>query len=99
MLLSFLIFDSYHSIIFNLLIIFRQNRGCEMLIATPGRLVDFLSRSRLSLCNVSFLVFDEADKMCDMGFEPQIRQICEQHDMPSCNERQTMMFSATFPKY
>ena len=54
--------------------------------------------SRISLANIRFLVLDEADRMLDMGFEPQIRRIVEQEDMPDVQDRQTLMFSATFPR-
>ena len=74
------------------------NRGCDILIGTPGRLIDLLSRGRMTMENVFYLVFDEADNMCDMGFEPQIRQIIELYGMPDSTLRQTVMFSATFPK-
>ncbi|GMI14077.1 hypothetical protein TrVE_jg2955 [Triparma verrucosa] len=72
-------------------------RGCDLLIATPGRLIDLIERGRLGMANIAFLVLDEADRMLDMGFEPQIRRVVEQEDMPSSEGRQTMMFSATFP--
>lgn len=74
------------------------DRGCHLLVATPGRLADMLSRGRIGLESCRFLVLDEADRMLDMGFEPQIRRIVEQHNMPPTGERQTLMFSATFPK-
>jgi ATP-dependent RNA helicase DDX3X len=73
-------------------------RGCDLLSATPGRLVDLIDRGRISLANIQYLVLDEADRMLDMGFEPQIRQIVQGGDMPGVNERQTLMFSATFPR-
>ncbi|VDK70593.1 unnamed protein product [Onchocerca ochengi] len=72
--------------------------GCHVLIATPGRLLDVMSQNIVSLCDCTFLVLDEADRMLDMGFEPQIRKIVEQHSMPKKGKRVTAMFSATFPK-
>ena len=65
-----------------------------MVIATPGRLNDILEMRRVSLHQVSYMVLDEADRMLDMGFEPQIRKIVNQIP-PS---RQTLMFTATWPK-
>ncbi|KAF6842560.1 ATP-dependent RNA helicase DED1-like protein 1 [Colletotrichum musicola] len=73
-------------------------RGCDLLVATPGRLVDLIERGRISLQNIKYLVLDEADRMLDMGFEPQIRRIVEGEDMPNVQNRQTLMFSATFPR-
>ncbi|EDV19453.1 uncharacterized protein TRIADDRAFT_33552 [Trichoplax adhaerens] len=74
------------------------DRGCHLLVATPGRLVDMLERGMIGLDYCKYLVLDEADRMLDMGFEPQIRRIVEQDTMPPSGQRQTMMFSATFPK-
>ena len=76
---------------------FREmDKGCDLLVATPGRLMDLIDRARCSVQLVSHLIFDEADRMLDMGFEPQIRKIVEQSGMPE--ERQSVMFSATFPR-
>ena len=73
--------------------------GVEILVATPGRLADFLERDLVSLSKCKFLVLDEADRMLDMGFEPQLNKIVEGKDMPSREDgRQTLLFSATFPK-
>uniref|UniRef100_A0A182YNL9 RNA helicase n=1 Tax=Anopheles stephensi TaxID=30069 RepID=A0A182YNL9_ANOST len=67
--------------------------GVEIVIATPGRLIDFLSSNQTNLRRCSYLVLDEADRMLDMGFEPQIRTIIEQIRP----DRQTLMWSATWP--
>lgn len=75
-----------------------MERGVEILVATPGRLSDLLERARVSLSQVRYLALDEADRMLDMGFEPQIRSIVEQMDMPRAGVRQTLLFSATFPR-
>ncbi|XP_007013410.2 PREDICTED: DEAD-box ATP-dependent RNA helicase 52 [Theobroma cacao] len=72
-------------------------KGVDILVATPGRLVDMIERARVSLRMIKYLALDEADRMLDMGFEPQIRKIVEKMDMPPPGTRQTMLFSATFP--
>jgi ATP-dependent RNA helicase DDX5/DBP2 len=69
-------------------------RGVEIVIATPGRLIDMLEQGKTNLRRVTYLVMDEADRMLDMGFEPQIRKIIGQIRP----DRQTLMFSATWPK-
>nr|CAB3237154.1 ATP-dependent RNA helicase dbp2 [Phallusia mammillata] len=69
-------------------------RGCEIVIATPGRLIDFLEARKMNLKRCTYLVLDEADRMLDMGFEPQIRKIINQIRP----DRQTLMWSATWPK-
>ena len=71
--------------------------GCEVLVATPGRLADFLSRGIISLSRVKSMVLDEADRMLDLGFEGQIRHIIASSDLPPKAQRRNAMFSATFP--
>jgi len=69
-------------------------RGVEICIATPGRLIDMLEGRKTNLRRCTYLVLDEADRMLDMGFEPQIRTVIEQIRP----DRQTLMWSATWPK-
>jgi ATP-dependent RNA helicase DBP3 len=69
-------------------------RGVEIVIGTPGRLLDLANDGFLSLEDITYLVLDEADRMLDMGFEPAIRALVEQIQSP---RRQTLMFSATWP--
>ena len=68
-------------------------KGCDVLVATPGRLIDLLDKKHTSLENIQVLVLDEADRMLDMGFWPSIRRIMEQ--LPKAH--QTLLFSATLP--
>ena len=72
-------------------------KGKDILVATPGRLQDFVDRNLVSLEKIQFLILDEADRMLDMGFEPQIRKLVQKSNMPPPKKRQTFMFSATFP--
>lgn len=69
-------------------------RGAQIIVACPGRLNDFIQSAAVSLSTVEYLVLDEADRMLDMGFEPQIRQVMQQ--IPS--SRQTLLFTATWPR-
>ncbi|CAN6578412.1 unnamed protein product [Malus baccata var. baccata] len=69
-------------------------RGVEIVIATPGRLIDMLEAQHTNLRRVTYLVLDEADRMLDMGFEPQIRKIVSQ----TRPDRQTLYWSATWPR-
>jgi len=72
-------------------------RGTNVLIATPGRLMDFVDKGKVSFEELKFLVLDEADRMLDMGFHPEVLRICSHSTMPAKGTRQTLMFSATFP--
>ena len=66
----------------------------EIIVATPGRLIDFVNRQAVDLSSVEILVIDEADRLLDMGFIPSVRRIVR--STPHKNQRQTMFFSATF---
>ncbi len=68
--------------------------GAEIVVATPGRMIDMVKMKATNLSRVTYLVLDEADRMFDMGFEVQVRSICD-HVRP---DRQTLLFSATFRK-
>ncbi|XP_026526256.1 probable ATP-dependent RNA helicase DDX4 isoform X3 [Notechis scutatus] len=73
------------------------NQGCNILCATPGRLLDIIGRQKIGLSKLKYLVLDEADRMLDMGFGPDIKKLVSSPGMPSKDKRQTLMFSATFP--
>ena len=72
----------------------RLSKGSDILVATPGRLIDLLNRDAISLSDTKFLVLDEADQMLDLGFVHSLNKIADL--LPE--KRQTMLFSATMPK-
>lgn len=69
-------------------------KGCEVVVSTPGRFIDMVTKKATNCRRVTMVVLDEADKMLDMGFEAQVKSILD-HVRP---DRQTLMFSATFGK-
>ncbi len=69
-------------------------KGCDIVVATTGRLVDILNKKQLNLSNVEFFVLDEADKMLDLGFEEELEILLK--SLP--NDRQNLLFSATYPQ-
>nr|KAF6489216.1 DEAD-box helicase 4 [Molossus molossus] len=73
-------------------------QGCNVLCATPGRLMDIIGKEKIGLRQVRYLVLDEADRMLDMGFGPEMKKLISCPGMPSKEQRQTLMFSATFPE-
>ncbi|XP_049633468.1 LOW QUALITY PROTEIN: probable ATP-dependent RNA helicase DDX4 [Suncus etruscus] len=73
-------------------------QGCNILCATPGRLMDMIGKEKIGLKQVRYLVLDEADRMLDMGFGPEMKKLITCPGMPSREQRQTLMFSATFPE-
>ncbi|XP_057351648.1 ATP-dependent RNA helicase DDX4-like [Manis pentadactyla] len=72
-------------------------QGCNILCATPGRLMDIIGKEKIGLGQVRYLVLDEADRMLDMGFGPEMIKLISCPGMPPKEQRQTVMFSATFP--
>ncbi|XP_073658226.1 probable ATP-dependent RNA helicase DDX4 [Tursiops truncatus] len=73
-------------------------QGCNILCATPGRLMDIIRKEKIGLRQVKYIVLDEADRMLDMGFGPEMKKLISCPGMPSKEQRQTLMFSATFPE-
>lgn len=73
-------------------------RGCDVLVATPGRLLDFVDRGKVQFERLRFLVLDEADRMLDMGFQGDVERITHHPSMPDKLQRHTLLFSATFPE-
>ncbi|MGI4877010.1 MAG: DEAD/DEAH box helicase [Janthinobacterium lividum] len=98
---NFVKYGKYHKLSMALLIggvsmgdqLAALEKGVDVLIATPGRLMDLFGRGKIMLNNCSLLVIDEADRMLDMGFIPDIEEICTKLPSP----RQTLLFSATMP--
>lgn len=76
----------------------RAMTGCHILVATPGRLLEFVNKGRITFSSLRFLVLDEADRMLDMGFMPDIERLMGHPTMVASDKRQTLMFSATFPE-
>lgn len=72
--------------------------GCHVLVATPGRLMDFVEKGKVAFGQLKYFVLDEADRMLDMGFMPNVRDIVNHSTTPPKSERRTLMFSATFPE-
>lgn len=76
--------------------LFQLSLGCDILVSTPGRLIDYLKTNTISLSMVNMLIIDEADRILDMGFEDQLNTIFFNFDLVNKEKRQNLMFSATF---
>jgi len=74
----------------------RLRQGCNILVCTTGRLLDFAEKGVVSFENLKFIVLDEADRMLDDGFMPDVQKVMENDNLPPKEHRQTMLFSATF---
>ncbi|CAL4066634.1 unnamed protein product, partial [Meganyctiphanes norvegica] len=72
--------------------------GCHVLVATPGRLLDFVEKGKVKFDALHFVVMDEADRMLDMGFRGDMEKMINHPTMPARGERKTLMFSATFSR-
>jgi ATP-dependent RNA helicase DDX3X len=70
--------------------------GADVLIATPGRLIDFIQSKNVTIEQVKYFIIDEADRILDMGFEPSLNEIVFNSRMPTKEKRLNLFFSATF---
>lgn len=84
-------------VLFCLLVIGLLQEGCHILVATPGRFIGFCDKAYVTFENLRYFVLDEADRMLDMGFIPDVDKIMGMPTMKKTGDRQTLMFSATFP--
>jgi len=75
-----------------------QSGGCNILVATPGRLMQFVDQGKVSFESIEYFILDEADRMLDMGFGAEIAKCNNNPTMPKKEERTTLFFSATFPE-
>ena len=74
----------------------RLQQGCNILVSTTGRFIDFMDKGNINMENLQYLVLDEADRMLDDGFMPDVQKILENPNTPDKDKRQTLLFSATF---
>ena len=77
----------------------RLERGCDVVVATPGRLIDFINRGSINFSSLQVVCLDEADEMLNMGFQKDIEKIFQAIEDKTSKKVQKLLFSATFPSW